>query len=66
MPMSSAEEVRVSSISLGAPMCPNCKVLTVRFCEKKACAAQTGRNHFECPSCFDICSEPVSYVIRPC
>ena len=60
----SIEPVCAPRFQLGAPGCYNCKVLTVRFLKNKASAYHDDRSHFECPSCFDICSEPISYVIE--
>jgi hypothetical protein len=47
-----------------SPMCPRCRVPVVRFHHAKPTEAQTGRNYFECPSCFVISSTPISYVIE--
>jgi hypothetical protein len=47
-----------------APMCLRCKVQTVPFHEMKATDARQARSYFECPSCFEISSEPFSYVIE--
>ena len=47
------------------PICANCKVQTAPFHEMKATDVRRGRSYFECPSCFNISSEPIAYVIGP-
>ena len=47
-----------------APICLRCKVQTFLFHETKATDARQARSYFECPSCFEITSEPFSYVVE--
>jgi hypothetical protein len=51
-------------LNMLTPTCPSCKVRLVRLHDAAATDTRSGRTYFECPSCFAISSEPLTYVFE--